>query len=263
MQHISSVTDCCWQTNPEQDIQGLLATSPQHKFSPGQGCVPGANTSQAKGQALSVKKGITGWMTQLLKYKSVIMCVSNTERRFCFFWTLIMHWVTTPTPTSIVLTGYTGAGLAKETSHATLPSFLLVGKFTSISMTEKARTGQQCRFPLACPAQPWAVTLTDSSGAARSGLWRAITAQCCSSLGCFAALIQHASKTVWPWAKTSCRSEKRAVCEARREQPSLELLLSSHLWSQPSQRATGAEQPKLEAPWHWGTLAQRERAQDH
>lgn len=34
-------------------------------------------------------------MTQLLKHKSVIMCVLNTERRICCFWTLIMHWVTT------------------------------------------------------------------------------------------------------------------------------------------------------------------------
>lgn len=61
-------------------------------------------------------------MTQLLKHKSVITCVLNTERRICFFWTLIMHWVTTPTPTSIVLIDYVGAVLAKNKPRARLPS---------------------------------------------------------------------------------------------------------------------------------------------
>lgn len=62
-------------------------------------------------------------MTQLLKHKSVIMCVLNAERRICFFWSLIVHWVTTtPTPTSIVPIDFVGAGLAKNEPCARLPS---------------------------------------------------------------------------------------------------------------------------------------------
>lgn len=142
---------------------------------------------------LSVKKGITGWMTQLLKYDSVIMHVSNTERRFCFFWTLIMHWVTTPTPTSIVPTGYVGAGLAKEVSQTAQLSSCR--QIQSIPVTEKARTGQHCRFPLACPAQPRAVTLTELTCCA---LWSVMSdhSSMLQQLGCFAAHIQHALKTL-------------------------------------------------------------------
>lgn len=61
-------------------------------------------------------------MTQLLKHKSVITCVLKAERCICFFWTLIMHWVTTPTPTSIVPTDCVGAGLANNEPCARLPS---------------------------------------------------------------------------------------------------------------------------------------------
>jgi len=154
---------------------------------------------------LSVKKGITGWMTQLLKYDSVIMRVSNTERRFCFFWTLIMHWVTTPTPTSIVPTGYAGAGLAKEVSQTAQLSSCR--QIQSIPVTEKARTGQHCRFPLACPAQPRAVTLTELTCCA---LWSVMSDH--SSMLQQPGLLcsSHPARSedsAWLWAKISFRSD--------------------------------------------------------
>lgn len=133
------------------------------------------------------------------------MCVSNTERRFCFFWTLIMHWVTTPTPTSIVPTGYVGAGLAKEVSQTVQLSSCR--QIQSIPMTEKARTGQHCRFPLACPAQPWAVTLTELACCA---LWSVMSDH--SSMLQQPGLLcsSHPARSedsAWLWAKTSFRSD--------------------------------------------------------
>lgn len=87
MQHISSVADCAADRptrsrTSEDFLPHLHSTSSLWAEARG-ACQEQAHHKQRT--KLSVKKGITGWMTQLLKYESVIMCVSNTKRCFCFF----------------------------------------------------------------------------------------------------------------------------------------------------------------------------------
>lgn len=102
-------------------------------------------------------------MTQLLKHKSVITCVLNTERRNCFFWTLIMHWVTTPTPTSVVLVDYAGAGLAKNKPCARLPSpppvLFSQANSQGFQLQKKKEQVGTADFTRVCPGQPPATTL--------------------------------------------------------------------------------------------------------
>lgn len=147
-------------------------------------------------------------MTRLLKHKSVITCVLNAERRICFFWTLIMHWVTTPTPTSIVPTDYVGAGLAKNEPCARLPSpppvlsshkqihkDLICRKNQSRSALQIALESAQARHQLphsgccmpVVPSPAWLTCI-------------APLALCCRKLGYLAVHTQHALKNLSNWA---------------------------------------------------------------
>lgn len=106
-------------------IQGLLATSTEHKLFlvRSQGCVPGAKTSQAKNHQTLKCKERNNWIDDSVTETQVCNNVRIEHRKTHFlFLNLIMHWVTTPTPTSIVLIDYVGAGLAKNEPRARLPS---------------------------------------------------------------------------------------------------------------------------------------------
>jgi len=88
MQHISSVQTVLLTDQPRagHPRTSCHISTTQALFGQRPGMRARSKHITSKGpKLLSVKKGITGWMTQLLKYDSVIMRVSNTERRFCFF----------------------------------------------------------------------------------------------------------------------------------------------------------------------------------
>lgn len=122
----SIVTHCAKADQPKAtNIQGLLATSTEHELFLvwGQGCVPGAKTSQAKNYQTPKCKERNNWIDESVTKAQVC----NNVRIECWKTHLLFlnsHRVLShpTTPTSIVLIDSVGAGLAKNEPCARLPS---------------------------------------------------------------------------------------------------------------------------------------------
>lgn len=148
-------------------IQGLLATSPEHKLFlvRSQGCVPGAKTSQAKNHQTLKCKERNNWIDDSVTETQVCNNVRIEHRKTHFLFLNSDHALSHHTNSYFYCSDrlrWSGIGQERTTRQAAKPTtsaFFSQANSQGFQFQKKQEQACTADLPWVCPGQPPATTL--------------------------------------------------------------------------------------------------------